>query len=112
MRDVGCRVCVQVTAKEDGNAHFDAFQVSKQCMEMVAEGALEVGEVKTRATGETNAPKEVLRLTVQVLKGKGAKPNLRVCTAKIEGTLVCSLALYHATRGDRKTNEVRLVRIS
>lgn len=35
---------VQVTAEEDGSAHFDAFQVSKQCMEMVAEGALDVGE--------------------------------------------------------------------
>lgn len=35
---------MQVTAEEDGSAHFDAFQVSKQCMEMVAEGALEVGE--------------------------------------------------------------------
>lgn len=33
-----------MTADEDGSAHFDAFQVSKQCMEMVAEGALEVGE--------------------------------------------------------------------
>lgn len=37
-------VTVKVTADEDGSAHFDAFQVSKQCMEMVAEGALEVGE--------------------------------------------------------------------
>ncbi|CAN0145288.1 unnamed protein product [Scytosiphon promiscuus] len=37
-------VTVKVTAEEDGSAHFDAFQVSKQCMEMVAEGALEVGE--------------------------------------------------------------------
>ncbi|CAM9848331.1 unnamed protein product [Pylaiella littoralis] len=37
-------VTVKVTAEEDGNAHFDAFQVSKQCMEMVAEGALDVGE--------------------------------------------------------------------
>lgn len=42
-RPVSC-AAFQVTAKEDGNAHFDAFQVSKQCMEMVAEGALEVGE--------------------------------------------------------------------
>lgn len=33
-----------MTAEADGNAHFDAFQVSKQCMEMVAEGALEVGK--------------------------------------------------------------------
>ena len=41
----------QVTAKEDGNAHFDAFQVSKQCMEMVAEGALEVGERPAGNTG-------------------------------------------------------------
>ena len=34
----------QVTANEDGTAHFEGFQVSKQCMEMVAEGALDVGE--------------------------------------------------------------------
>lgn len=37
-----------MTADEDGSAHFDAFQVSKQCMEMVAEGALEVGESRSR----------------------------------------------------------------
>lgn len=36
---------VQVTADADGNASFDAFQVSKQCMEMVAEGALDIGEI-------------------------------------------------------------------
>eukprot|EP00640_Fibrocapsa_japonica_P001471 CAMPEP_0113944174 /NCGR_PEP_ID=MMETSP1339-20121228/30681_1 /TAXON_ID=94617 /ORGANISM="Fibrocapsa japonica" /LENGTH=415 /DNA_ID=CAMNT_0000949261 /DNA_START=206 /DNA_END=1453 /DNA_ORIENTATION=+ /assembly_acc=CAM_ASM_000762 len=37
-------VTVKVTQDEEGNAHFDAFQVSKQCMEMVAEGALEAGD--------------------------------------------------------------------
>lgn len=36
---------MQVTADADGNASFDAFQVSKQCMEMVAEGALDMGEI-------------------------------------------------------------------
>lgn len=36
---------LQVTANEDGTAHFEGFQVSKQCMEMVAEGALEIGEL-------------------------------------------------------------------
>lgn len=37
-------VTVKVTAGDDGNVSFEAFQVSKQCMEMVAEEALEVGE--------------------------------------------------------------------
>eukprot|EP00591_Stephanopyxis_turris_P003398 CAMPEP_0195517380 /NCGR_PEP_ID=MMETSP0794_2-20130614/10628_1 /TAXON_ID=515487 /ORGANISM="Stephanopyxis turris, Strain CCMP 815" /LENGTH=404 /DNA_ID=CAMNT_0040646177 /DNA_START=353 /DNA_END=1567 /DNA_ORIENTATION=+ len=36
-------VSVKVTVGTDGNASFEAFQMSKQCMEMVAEGALEVG---------------------------------------------------------------------
>eukprot|EP00557_Chaetoceros_sp_GSL56_P002316 CAMPEP_0176503218 /NCGR_PEP_ID=MMETSP0200_2-20121128/15242_1 /TAXON_ID=947934 /ORGANISM="Chaetoceros sp., Strain GSL56" /LENGTH=509 /DNA_ID=CAMNT_0017902487 /DNA_START=1750 /DNA_END=3276 /DNA_ORIENTATION=+ len=37
-------VTVKVTVGDDGNVSFEAFQVSKQCMEMVAEEALEVGE--------------------------------------------------------------------
>jgi nuclear protein localization family protein 4 len=37
-------VTVKVTAGDDGNVSFEAFQVSKQCMEMVAEEALVVGE--------------------------------------------------------------------
>lgn len=37
-------VTVKVTAGDDGNVSFEAFQVSKQCMEMVAEEALTVGE--------------------------------------------------------------------
>lgn len=37
-------VTVKVTAGDDGNVSFEAFQVSRQCMEMVAEGALDVGE--------------------------------------------------------------------
>lgn len=37
-------VTVKVTAGDDGNVSFEAFQVSRQCMEMVAEEALEVGE--------------------------------------------------------------------
>ena len=37
-------VTVKVTAGDDGNVSFEAFQVSKQCMEMVAEEALIVGE--------------------------------------------------------------------
>eukprot|EP00558_Chaetoceros_sp_UNC1202_P000762 CAMPEP_0197256092 /NCGR_PEP_ID=MMETSP1429-20130617/74187_1 /TAXON_ID=49237 /ORGANISM="Chaetoceros sp., Strain UNC1202" /LENGTH=414 /DNA_ID=CAMNT_0042719557 /DNA_START=1 /DNA_END=1245 /DNA_ORIENTATION=+ len=37
-------VTVKVTAGDDGNVSFEAFQVSQQCMEMVAEEALEVGE--------------------------------------------------------------------
>lgn len=49
MLGVLCFGVVQVTVEPDGNAHFDAFQVSKQCMEMVAEGALEVGETGTLA---------------------------------------------------------------
>jgi len=36
-------VTVKVTVGDDGNASFEAFQVSRQCMEMVAEEALEVG---------------------------------------------------------------------
>lgn len=36
-------VSVKVTVGEDGNASFEAFQVSLQCMEMVAEEALEIG---------------------------------------------------------------------
>lgn len=36
-------VTVKVTVGDDGNVAFEAFQVSKQCMEMVAEGAIEVG---------------------------------------------------------------------
>jgi nuclear protein localization family protein 4 len=36
-------VTVKVTVGDDGNASVEAFQVSKQCMEMVAEEALEVG---------------------------------------------------------------------
>ena len=37
-------VTVKVTAGDDGNVSFEAFQVSKQCMEMVAEEALTTGE--------------------------------------------------------------------
>jgi nuclear protein localization family protein 4 len=37
-------VTVKVTAGDDGNVSFEAFQVSKQCMEMVAEEALTIGE--------------------------------------------------------------------
>ncbi len=37
-------VTVKVTVGDDGNVSFEAYQVSKQCMEMVAEGALDVGE--------------------------------------------------------------------
>ena len=36
-------VSVKVTVGNDGNVSFEAFQVSRQCMEMAAEGALEVG---------------------------------------------------------------------
>ena len=36
-------VSVKVTVGDDGNVSFEAFQVSRQCMEMAAEGALEVG---------------------------------------------------------------------
>jgi nuclear protein localization family protein 4 len=37
-------VTVKVTVGDDSNVSFEAFQVSRQCMEMVAEGALCVGE--------------------------------------------------------------------
>mmetsp|Transcript_31942 Transcript_31942/g.37233 ORF Transcript_31942/g.37233 Transcript_31942/m.37233 type:complete len:499 (+) Transcript_31942:146-1642(+) len=37
-------VTVKVTVGDDGNVSFEAFQVSKQCMEMVAEEALTIGE--------------------------------------------------------------------
>ena len=37
-------VTVKVTIGDDGNVSFEAFQVSRQCMEMVAEGALTVGD--------------------------------------------------------------------
>jgi nuclear protein localization protein 4 homolog len=37
-------VTVRVTVGDDGNVIMEAFQVSKQCMEMVAEEALLVGE--------------------------------------------------------------------
>mmetsp|Transcript_15051 Transcript_15051/g.21445 ORF Transcript_15051/g.21445 Transcript_15051/m.21445 type:complete len:476 (-) Transcript_15051:76-1503(-) len=36
-------VSVKVTVGDDGHASFEAFQISKLCMEMVAEQALEVG---------------------------------------------------------------------
>uniref|UniRef100_A0A7S2GWV2 MPN domain-containing protein n=1 Tax=Helicotheca tamesis TaxID=374047 RepID=A0A7S2GWV2_9STRA len=36
-------VTVKVTVGDDGNVSFEAFQVSRQCMEMVAEQALEIG---------------------------------------------------------------------
>lgn len=36
-------VTVKVTVGDDGNTSVETFQVSKQCMEMVAEEALEVG---------------------------------------------------------------------
>ena len=36
-------VTVKCTVNEEGHASFDAFQLSKQCMDMVAEGALEEG---------------------------------------------------------------------
>jgi len=36
-------VTVKCTLDDSGNGHFDAFQISKQCMEMAAEGALEGG---------------------------------------------------------------------
>lgn len=35
-------ITVRVTLDEKSQAHVDAFQVSKQCMEMVAEGVLQV----------------------------------------------------------------------
>jgi len=34
-------VAVKVTVDEEGNASFDAFQVSKQCLEMCSNGALQ-----------------------------------------------------------------------
>jgi len=37
-------VTVKVTLDDEGNSSFDAFQVSKQCMEMVAEGAIKPHE--------------------------------------------------------------------
>mmetsp|Transcript_22422 Transcript_22422/g.28296 ORF Transcript_22422/g.28296 Transcript_22422/m.28296 type:complete len:509 (+) Transcript_22422:85-1611(+) len=37
-------VTVKVTVGDDGNVSFEAFQVSQQCMEMVAEEALSIGE--------------------------------------------------------------------
>eukprot|EP00529_Nitzschia_sp_RCC80_P023210 CAMPEP_0113459604 /NCGR_PEP_ID=MMETSP0014_2-20120614/10540_1 /TAXON_ID=2857 /ORGANISM="Nitzschia sp." /LENGTH=475 /DNA_ID=CAMNT_0000351197 /DNA_START=15 /DNA_END=1442 /DNA_ORIENTATION=- /assembly_acc=CAM_ASM_000159 len=37
-------VTVKVTTGEDGNVSFEAFQVSQQCMAMVAEEALEIGK--------------------------------------------------------------------
>lgn len=37
-------VTVKVTQGDDGNVSFEAFQVSRQCMEMVAEEAITVGE--------------------------------------------------------------------
>jgi nuclear protein localization family protein 4 len=37
-------VSVKVTVDTEGQTHFEAFQVSKQCMEMMAEEALEIGE--------------------------------------------------------------------
>ncbi len=37
-------VTVKVTVGDDGKVSFEAFQVSKQCMEMVAEEALTIGE--------------------------------------------------------------------
>ena len=37
-------VTLMVSCDEDGQATFEGYQVSKQCMEMVAEGVLEVGE--------------------------------------------------------------------
>eukprot|EP00520_Triparma_pacifica_P016049 CAMPEP_0118660144 /NCGR_PEP_ID=MMETSP0785-20121206/15507_1 /TAXON_ID=91992 /ORGANISM="Bolidomonas pacifica, Strain CCMP 1866" /LENGTH=172 /DNA_ID=CAMNT_0006553333 /DNA_START=101 /DNA_END=616 /DNA_ORIENTATION=- len=36
-------VTVKCTVDEEGHASFEGFQLSKQCMEMVAEGALEEG---------------------------------------------------------------------
>mmetsp|Transcript_8010 Transcript_8010/g.11434 ORF Transcript_8010/g.11434 Transcript_8010/m.11434 type:complete len:505 (+) Transcript_8010:57-1571(+) len=36
-------VTIKVTVGDDGNVSFEAFQVSLQCMSMVAEGAIEVG---------------------------------------------------------------------
>jgi NPL4 family len=35
-------VTVKVTVNSEGKAEFDAFQVSLQCMEMAAEGVLEI----------------------------------------------------------------------
>ncbi len=37
-------VTVKVTVDKEGKTHFEAFQVSKQAMEMAAEGALYIGE--------------------------------------------------------------------
>ncbi len=37
-------VTVKVTVDTKGETHFEAFQVSKQAMEMTAEGALYIGE--------------------------------------------------------------------
>ena len=37
-------VTVKVTRGDDGNVSVEAFQVSQQCMEMVAEEALEIGD--------------------------------------------------------------------
>ena len=37
-------VTVKVTINPEGKVEFDAFQVSLQCMEMAAEGALEIAD--------------------------------------------------------------------
>ena len=37
-------VTVKASVNASGNAHFEAFQVSVQCMEMVAEGALHIAD--------------------------------------------------------------------
>lgn len=71
-------VTVKVTLNEEGLAVFEAFQVSKQCMEMVAEGVLEVSkDLGCCAVSET---------FTAVVEGKNAK-QVRIYCVRFWGEI-------------------------
>ncbi|CAM9492145.1 unnamed protein product [Discosporangium mesarthrocarpum] len=72
-------VTVKVTAESDGNVQFDAFQVSKQAMEMAAEGALEVGE----NPGSCLVP-ETFTAVVEMKEAKEVDTSMFLSTVPIE----------------------------
>lgn len=73
-------ITVKCTLDDSGNGHFDAFQVSMQCMEMAAEGALEA--VPGKEPGFCYVPESF----TAIVEGKGSpkvENNFFLCTVPI-----------------------------
>mmetsp|Transcript_29141 Transcript_29141/g.38327 ORF Transcript_29141/g.38327 Transcript_29141/m.38327 type:complete len:447 (+) Transcript_29141:71-1411(+) len=72
-------VTVKVTLDDEGNSHFDAFQVSKQCMEMAAEGAIEPHD-----DPGVCAVNETFTALVEAKESNEVDNNLFLCVVPIE----------------------------